>query len=85
MYRQGNVKCVVTGFKAYTGFMQIEYAHTHPVVMVFVQLMLLGNQEVKRRNMCQCKLLIKELKENGMIGHVETRIEGLVLCTEFLE
>ncbi|KAK7499238.1 hypothetical protein BaRGS_00009498 [Batillaria attramentaria] len=40
------------GFKAYVGYMQMEYAHTHPVVVVFTRIMYLGlhNKQHRRVN-----------------------------------
>ena len=40
---------IVAGFKAYVGYMHIEAAHTHPVVITFTRLMLLGLQNKRNR------------------------------------
>ncbi|XP_070173788.1 stimulated by retinoic acid gene 6 protein-like [Littorina saxatilis] len=37
------------GFKAYVGYMQIEAAHTHPVVIIFTRVMMLGLQHKRER------------------------------------
>ena len=40
---------IYTGFQAYVGYMQMEAAHTHPVVVIFTRLMLLGLQKKRER------------------------------------
>ena len=40
---------IYTGFQAYVGYMHMEAAHTHPVVVIFTRLMLLGLQNKRER------------------------------------
>ena len=40
---------IYTGFQAYVGYMQMEAAHIHPVVVIFTRLMLLGLQNKRER------------------------------------
>ena len=40
---------IYTGFQAYVGYMQMEAAHTHPVVVIFTRLILLGLQKKRER------------------------------------
>ena len=83
--------CLPAGFKAYVGYMHMEAAHTHPVVVVFSRLMLLGLQTKRDREENKGSgrrpTLSKgdqngvevKYKLNGGLGDKDVRIDGMAV------
>ena len=80
---------IVAGFKSYVGYMHVEAAHTHPVVITFTRLMLLGLHNKRNRllaltgsqalNGGQQREMMKREK-NVMNGeHIQIGSKGCVL------